>query len=66
MHRTQYSEETGTKLTVDIIGLQKLLSTGRATAQKIGDDAGASLKVGRRKLYNVAKIEKYLDTLTES
>ena len=66
MYKTTDTEGTERKLTVDIVGLQKLLSTGRATAQKIGDDAGASLKVGRRKLYNVAKIEKYLDTLTES
>jgi len=56
--------ETENKLTVDIIGLQGMLSVGRATAIEIATAAGAIIQVGRRKLYNVKKVEEYLQTIT--
>ena len=65
MNKTKYTEGSETKLTVDIIGLQKMLGVGKATARKVGEDAGASIKVGRRKIYHVEKIKKYLESLTE-
>ena len=58
--------ETDQKITVGISGLQSMLCVGRNTAAQIGKEAGAVLHVGRRTLYNVDKIKKYMDTLTEA
>ncbi len=54
------------KVTVDIYDLMDMLGVGRATAQKIGKNAGAELHVGRRRLYHVGKVENYLEKLTEN
>ena len=43
--------------------LAGMLNCGRATAVKIGTDAGAKIQIGRRTLYKVSIIEKYLDSL---
>ena len=51
------------KITVDINGLQALLGCGMATAKKIASAAGANLYFGRRRLYNVDKIRKYMDEM---
>lgn len=53
--------ESDNKITVDIVGLQNMLSVGKGTADKIGQDAGAIIRMGRRKLYNVSKVQAYLD-----
>ena len=53
------------KIAVDIKELQTILSVGQYTASKIGEEAGAVIRVGRRKLYNVKKIEAYMQQLTE-
>ena len=50
---------------VDIIGLMKLLNSGRATAERIGKESQSAFKVGNRKLYKVDKVNAYLETLTE-
>lgn len=50
-------------LTVNADTLAGMLNCGKATAVKIGTDAGARIQVGRRTLYQVKKIELYLDTL---
>lgn len=57
--------ESDNKISVDINGLQAMLSCGKNTAIAIGDQAGAVIRVGRRKLYNVQKIQAYMDKLTE-
>ena len=44
---------------VDTNGLQAMLSSGRKTA------AQARVQVGRRVLWNVGKIQKYLDAISE-
>ena len=49
------------KITVDINELQTILSVGRNTASRIGEDAQAVVRIGRRKLYNVEKIKKYME-----
>ncbi len=63
------TRETGTSLenkkTVDTIGLQSMLSYGRVSAVEIGTAAGAKITVGRRVLWNVGKIQKYLDSISE-
>ena len=38
---------------------------GQASARKIGEDAGARIEIGRRVLYVVGKVEKYLNTIAE-
>ena len=60
MKKTNYIE-TENKVTVDIVGLQALLSCGIVTAKQIAEKAGATIYIGRRRLYNVEKIKKYLD-----
>lgn len=53
--------ETGQKLTVDTIELKTLLSCGRTTAEQIGIAAGAKVQFGKRILWNLSKVQKYLD-----
>ena len=50
--------------TVDTDGLRDLLSCGRETAVKIGTDAQARVQIGRRVLWNVNMIQKYLDAIS--
>lgn len=52
-------------LTVNAETLAGMLNCGRATAVKIGIDAGAKIQIGRRTLYKVSIIEKYLEALAE-
>lgn len=52
-------------LTVDIETLSAMLSCGHATARKIGEQAGAKVVIGRRVLYSVDRVRKYLDCLAE-
>lgn len=51
------------KLTVTTERLQNILDCGRPTAVEIGTLAKARIEVGRRVLWNVAKVQKYLDTI---
>lgn len=64
MRKTQVFE-TKEKIAVDIVALQAMLSVGRKSAAEIGENAGAVIRVGRRKLYNVEKVKRYMDSLTE-
>ena len=50
---------------LDTAGLQALMHAGIKTATEIGTAAGAKIYVGRRVLWNVAKIRKYLDEISE-
>lgn len=52
-------------LTVDTAGLQALTHAGIKTATEIVVAAGAKIYVGRRVLWNVSKIRKYLDEISE-
>ena len=56
--------ECDNKIAVDINGLQAMLSVGRSTADQIGENAAAVIRVGRRKLYNVSKVQSYMNSLT--
>lgn len=53
------------KATIDTKELQNMLSCGRVTAVQIGNDAGAKVQIGRRVLWNVRKINSYLDSISE-
>lgn len=52
--------ENAEKILVDMRELRTILSCGRVTAERIAESAGASIKIGKRRLYNVRKIENYL------
>lgn len=51
-------------LTVSADTLAGLLNCGRSTAVKIGADSGARIRIGRRVLYKVSAVSKYLDILS--
>ena len=51
-------------LTVNAETLAGMLDCGRATAVKIGTNAGAKIQIGRRTLYKVSVVNKYLDSLS--
>ena len=57
--------KTDQQITVDVEKLAGMLSCGRATARKIGEQAGARITIGRRVLYSVDSVKKYLETLQE-
>lgn len=58
------SRESEKILTVDAEKLAAMLNCGKATAIKIGTEAGAKIRIGRRVLYKVSIVEKYLDMLS--
>lgn len=60
-----YNVSPANKKLVDIQELQILLCSGSVTARRIGIEAEAVVRVGRRVLYNVSKIQKYLDAVSE-
>ena len=64
MNKTK-ERETSQPMTVDIEGLSAMLSCGHATARKIGEQAGAKIVIGRRVLYSVDMVKKYLLYLAE-
>lgn len=57
--------DTPYKITVDLPTLAGMLGVGRTTAERVGKEAKAVIKIGRRTLYNVAKIENYMEGLSE-
>lgn len=59
-------KDTDNKIAVSTSGLSDLLGCGRDTAVKIGTEAHARIKIGRRVLWNVAKIQNYLDNMSET
>ncbi len=65
MRKTTEGIYNKNSLTVDTAGLQEILGSGRRTAVNIGMAAGAKITVGRRVLWNVSKIQKYLDEIAE-
>lgn len=62
--RKTLDRENNQFLTVNAETLAGMLNCGRATAVKIGTDAGAKIQIGRRTLYKVSIVEKYLDNLS--
>lgn len=65
MRRTSHTNYPPSRaLTVDTKGLQALLYCGRDTATKIGTDAHARIQMGKRVLWNVEKIQDYLNSVS--
>lgn len=52
-------------LLVDTRTLQRITGCGRDAATKIGNDAGARVRVGKRLLWNVEKIKKHISLISE-
>lgn len=50
---------------VDTEELKQMLCAGRAAAVRIGTDAEAKVQSGRRVLWNVKKVQKYIDMISE-
>ena len=50
---------------VNIAGLQDYLTIGRNSAEKVATAAGAKIKIGTRSVYDLQKIDAYLETLSE-
>ena len=57
--------ETENRITVSAENLAKMLDCGRATALKVGNEAGARIQIGKRVLFKMDKVEKYLESLSE-
>ena len=53
-------------ITVDVRTLAAMLSCGVTTARKVGEQAGARIQIGRRVLYSVDAVKKYLKCLEEN
>ena len=53
------------QLAVDTDGLMQILQCGRRTAVDIGKLSKARINVGRRVLWNVSKIQNYIDDISE-
>lgn len=54
------------KIAIDTEELKQMCTCGRATAVEIGTKAGARIQIGRRVLWNVEKIQLYLNYLSEN
>ena len=52
-------------MTVDIEGVAALLSFGCYSARKIGQESGARIVLGRRVLYSVEKVRRYIEKMSE-
>lgn len=63
MRKTNPGEEKN-RLTYNKKELPARLGCGLHTAEKIAAEAGAVMHIGSRVLYNVSKIEKYLDRIS--
>jgi Holliday junction resolvasome RuvABC DNA-binding subunit len=58
-------QSTQSLITCDITTLQEITGLGRQNAERIAKAAGAKIKVGRRTLYSVQKVEEYMSGLAE-
>lgn len=65
MRKTNYESDLNPIL-VNVQGLQDLCQCGRPTAIEIANNAKAVVRFGRRVLYNVNKIQEYIDSISGS
>lgn len=52
------------KYAIGIDALAEMIGVGRNSAAEIGEKANAIIRIGRRKLYNVARVQAYIDGIT--
>ena len=60
MRRRMTPETENAPIAVDTMTLAQMLSCGRASAVKFGDEAGARIVIGRRVLWSVERINQHL------
>ena len=65
MKQTEFKQNVS-PITCDMKTLQEITGLGRQSLDIIGKEAKARIKVGRRTLYLVSKIEEYLYKLAEN
>lgn len=53
------------KVTVNTKELMEMLGCGRPVAVEVGTQAHAKIKIRKRVLWNVKKVQKYLDEISE-
>ena len=63
MRATKKSEMVMNQVAVTTENLQNILDCGRPTPVEIGTLAKARVEIGRRVLWNVSKVQKYLDSI---
>ena len=63
MNKRAYFYDEVPKITVSAPELAEMLSVGRATADRIGTEAGAVVRIGRLKRFNVDKVKRYINAL---
>lgn len=63
--RKTVTRDVERRLAVNTSDLQSMLGCGIDTATKIGTEARAKIQIGRRVIWNVEKIQAYLDKLSE-
>lgn len=62
MRKTNESQlDLSHRILISTSDLRELLSCGYATATKIGTEAGAKIQMGKRVLWNRAKIQEYIE-----
>ena len=57
------SQRNGASRYVDITQLQAHTNTGRSTAMKLGKESGALIKIGKRSIYDLDVIDRYLESI---
>ena len=65
MNNIKHNAFSSSSLTVNTPTLMKILNCGRFTAEKIGNNAKAKVRIGRRVLWNLKQIQQYLDDISE-
>jgi hypothetical protein len=63
--KRNYDVKPSEKAMIDTAELQIMLCSGRATAVDVGTKANSKIIVGRRIFWNVNKVKKYLDAISE-
>ena len=63
MRKTTQSAVTDESITINTDGLMQLLGCGKATATQIGTAAQAKIQIGKRVLWHVPSVRKYVEGL---
>jgi len=65
MRATKKDSNLKERVLVNLKELQALCGCGRCCAEEIAEKAEASVRIGRRHLFNVNKIQAYLDSIAQ-
>lgn len=65
MNATIKSDSLSDRVTLTSDELALVMGCGRKAAVNAGIEAGARIKIGRRVLWNVKKVQEYLDQISE-